>query len=296
MSTLSPLQLADTLDPQHGRAARARPPSRATRLASSEDTVHDLPSLPQPVPVPGLGRAIEVKVASEAAEWEQAFRLVLTNYQASGYEEFSTKRVRFTPYHALPDATVFVAREAGRVLATFTLVPDNRLLGLPMEGIYADEIGRLRGSGQRLGEVTSLAMGDMAPRESLQVFVGLIQLMMQYHVRLGGNAWVLAVNPRHHDFYQKVTGCVPLGPCRPYPRVKGYPAEAFLGSLELMRCHAPKMYDRLFTDWLPQAALLPCPMPLELVRQFAGQSSQTTGAEVERIVRQVRRHATLRLW
>src|SRR4051794_30828706 len=64
---------------------------------------------PQSIPVPGIAREIQVKIASEPEEWEQAFELVAANYQERGYEA-SEKPYRFTPYHALPDTTLFVAK------------------------------------------------------------------------------------------------------------------------------------------------------------------------------------------
>src|SRR5215210_7168992 len=74
-------------------------------------------SMPTPssrfVMVPGVARDIEVGIASTASDWEAAFRLVRKNYVESGYEPESAKALRFTPYHALPDTRVFVAKHAG---------------------------------------------------------------------------------------------------------------------------------------------------------------------------------------
>ena len=41
---------------------------------------------------------------------------------------------------------------------------------------------------------------------------------MQYHVRRGGDTWVITVNPRHRGFYQKVMGFCRSGPVAPIPR------------------------------------------------------------------------------
>src|SRR5437867_95972 len=88
---------------------------------------------PRPIPVPGVDRPIEVKIASEMAEWEQAYRLVADNYRACGYESPNAEPLRFTNYHVLPETTTFVAKHGREVVATLTLVMDNFLLGLPME-------------------------------------------------------------------------------------------------------------------------------------------------------------------
>src|SRR5262249_54458779 len=160
--------------------------------------------------VPNLTRDIVVKVAARRAELEDAYRLVAANYQASGYEPPGAGAIRFTPYHALPGTTTFIAKLRSRVLATLSLVPDNHRLGLPMEAIYPEEIAALRRTGARLAEVTSLAAGAMSLREFGQVFNALIRLMKQHHVRHGGDTWVITVNPKHRTFYTKVLGYVPL--------------------------------------------------------------------------------------
>src|SRR5262249_18472615 len=148
-------------------------------------------------------------------------------------------------YHALPDTTTYVAKLDDRVLATFSLVPDNILLGLPMEAIYAEEIAALRRTGARLAEVTSFAATDMSLVEFSHVFQALIRLMKQHHAYHGGDTWVTPVNPKHRNFYTKVLGYVPLGPRRPNPKVLGAPVEAYVLDVEGMRTRAPEKYEEM---------------------------------------------------
>jgi hypothetical protein len=231
--------------------------------------------LARSVKVPNLSRNIHVKIASERWEWESALRLVGANYQACGYETPMAQALRFTRYHALPDTMVFVAIHGGEVLLTFTLVPDNTVLGLPMESIYEDEIRDLRSNGRRIAEVTSLADRDLSQREFWQVFVALSRLLKQYHVRQGGDTWVIAVNPRHRSFYTRKFGYTRLGGCRSYPTVQGAPAEGYVCDLDLMQTHAPKMYHELFDRDLPASVVKPAPMPRHLVQYFGNQVGAT---------------------
>ena len=116
MATLSlPLPGGFLIDEAIGLMRRARPPACARPFVE----------VPRAAAVPGAGsrREIVVKIASEPDEWEQAFQLVAANYQERGYETTTDKPYRFTPYHALPDTTIFVAKHEGRVVATFSLVP-----------------------------------------------------------------------------------------------------------------------------------------------------------------------------
>src|SRR4051794_25143846 len=85
------------------REEMRRAPSRSTGpLPGREDG--------RGIMVPGVGREIRVKIASGHDELDQAFRLLATNYRARGFESPSPKPFRFTPYHALPGTTTFVAK------------------------------------------------------------------------------------------------------------------------------------------------------------------------------------------
>ncbi len=230
---------------------------------------------PMAIRVPGVARDIRVKIASERAEWRDAFQLVSSNYQARGYEEPFASKVRFTPFHALPDVVTFVAKHEGRVLATFSMVPDNTLLGLPLECIYGDEIRELRRSRRRLAEVSSLAADkDLGAREFRAVFVAMIRLLMQYHLSHGGDTWVITVNPRHRDFYNRRMGFIPLGPARTYSSVQDHPAEGYWLDLDLMRQAAPRMHREVFGEWLPGAALAAPRMLPHVVKYLGDRSTQ----------------------
>jgi hypothetical protein len=248
------------------------------------------------VPVPGIARAVEVKIVSRQEEWEQAFRLVAHNYQARGYEPYSAKRFRFTPYHVLPKTTTFVAKEGSRVLATLALVQDNNVLGLPIETICPSEINALRHEGCYLAEVTSLADQDLINREFLPVFTTLLRVSCQYAVEEGVDTWVITVNPRHRKFYEEVMGFVPIGASKSYPAVQNHPAEAFAVTVPLLKINSPAMHKKIFGEWLPQWTLTARPMPADLVRYFAADSCQTDGPTVEKILSLVRQGSSPRRW
>lgn len=224
--------------------------------------------------VQGLERKIEVKIASQRGEFKQAFHLLAAKYQARGYEEPSAKLFRFTPFHVLPDTATFVAKHGQRVVATLSLVPDTSLLGLPMECIYREEIARLRRDGRRLAEATSLADRGLGTREFILVFTALIKLAMQYHLRNGGDSWVITVNPRHRNYYRRVLGFAPLGPCRSYPVVRDHPAEAFLLDVDLMEANAPRMHREILGEMLPSEVLAAPERSAGHARYFGERSTQ----------------------
>lgn len=248
------------------------------------------------IKVPGLKRDVWIKFASTRAEWEEAFQLVSDNYQARGYEAACAGALRFTSYHALPDTAVLVAQTAGRTVATFSLVADNHLLGLPLENAYRAEIGVLRRNGRRMFETISLADRDLGPREFVQVLMTMTQVAFQYGVANGGETNVITVNPRHRDFYTKVLGYAPLGPRRSYVQVQGHPAEAFFLDPSLMLAKVPGMHQRIFHRRLPREVLAAPRMPAELVRHFARRSSQTDERFAEEILAHAAKVGSPRRW
>jgi hypothetical protein len=266
--------IARTLDtkvtsPRPVGPAPSFPVDREDRHRKASDRIH-----PVPIKVPGLARSIRVKIASRQEEYQQAFRLLTANYQARGYEASSTKLFRFTPFHVLPDTVTFVALDGDQVVATLSLVPDTSLLGLPMECIYGEEIETLRRQGRRLAEATSLADKHLSTHEFILVFSAMIKLAMQYHLRNGGDTWVITVNPRHSNYYRRVLGFVPMGPRRTYPTVQDHPAEAFLLDVPGMKANAPTMHQSALGEPLPDAVLTaPC-RPPEHSRYFGERSTQ----------------------
>jgi hypothetical protein len=260
------------------------------RLAEAKKT-------PLSIRVPGVARDIRVKIASERAEWRDAFQLVSSNYQARGYEEPFASKVRFTPYHALPDVVTLVAMLEGRVVATFSMVPDNTLLGLPLESIYGEEIRGLRRSRRRVVEVTSFAADkDLRLREFRPVFIALIKMCMQYHLSQGGDTWVITVNPRHRDFYTKAMGFVPLGPPRAYSSVQNHLAEGYWFDADLLRETSPKMYGEIFDEELPGEALIAPKMLSHVIRYLGDRSTTDARKTIREVFDQDEFFASPRRW
>lgn len=263
---------------------------------ASRPRLHRPVITPHPLLVEGTRGPVEVKLASEPWEWEQAFQLLAATYQERGYEWNTEKAYRFTCFHALPDTALFVARQDSEVVATLTLVADNDLLGLPLDALYAEEADALRRQGRRIGEVTSLASRALGQREFLSVFLTMIRLMGQYHLAQGGDTWAVTVNPRHKAFYCRLLGADPLGPCRPYPAVGDAPAEAFWFDRPLIKARTPRTYEIIFDDLVPDGCLQAWPLPRPFIRYFGSESTRTDVAELERVLRAVAEGRRVRRW
>jgi len=247
------------------------------------------------VPVLGLARSLVVKLASTPDEWRQALALVSDSYQSCGYEPAGAV-YRFTPYHALPDTVVLVAKERAKVLATFTLVADNTLLGLPVESNYAEEIEQFRQQGRCLLETTCLAERGLAMREFVPVLTALFQLAWQYGLSQGGETNIINVTPQHAHFYRRALGYVPLGPYRACPHVQGTVGVALYLDPPLMAARVPQVHQRIFGQRLPAPALRTPRLPAHWLDHFASRSSQTSPSAVQRILAQIASGGCPRRW
>ena len=100
-------------------------------------------------------------VARDTTALDGAFRLVHGQYVWRGFMQaphWSGRRVDLR--HALPSTRVFVVQDGARVVGTASVFQDSAL-GLPMDGVFADQLAEMRATGRRVGEVSALAMdGD----------------------------------------------------------------------------------------------------------------------------------------
>ena len=258
--------------------------SRAQTLPGREaEAVAPASRPPLPLLVPRIARAIEVKMASQRGEWEQALQLVARKYQAKGLAPRDVQALHFTPYHALPDTITAIAKHDGRVVATLSAVADNHLLGVPMAKLYPDEISQLRQEHHRFAEATCLAAEDLDQHEFHAVFLTLIRALMQWHDRQRGNAAVIAVHPDHARFYTRLLGFAPLGSCRPYDAVQGAPAEGCWLSWAHMQTSSPQAYQRIFGEPLPAAALHAPRMSRGLMDEFSRRADQPCRQLLEQV-------------
>lgn len=137
-------------------------------------------------------------------------------------------------YNALPSTTTFIAKQAGRVVATVTLIPDSPL-GIPMDKIYKNEVDALRGQGRRVSEASQLAIDNrLFPQGwfSMFNFNKLIFLFKLFKLILDYAAEVeklddscIAVNPKHQYLY-KFIGFEKWGGLKYYGSVNNAPAVA----------------------------------------------------------------------
>lgn len=215
-------------------------------------------TMPQPKPITHVGSDANLtfSIAGNRQDRCDAYRLVYENYLEKGLIQENPYRMRVTPYHLLPSTSVFVARLNGSVICTVSLIGDGQL-GLPMESIYSGEVQASRDKGLYVGEISCLAVRDIAFKCFLPVFLKLTRLMTQFARSIGMNQFLIAVHPKHARFYKRYMGFEQVGEYREYPSVCNAPAVAYCLDFARIDRDRPPCYDEYFSVPIPLDQLRP---------------------------------------
>ena len=174
----------------------------------------------------------EFKITDRGRELLQAFHLLYREYLQAGYVRESASELLFTRHHLLPETTVFVGKAHGKVLSTATVVRDSQDFGLPMDDLYASELGVLRRQGRRILEICSLASDRQEfSRRGIQDFTRLLFLFC-LHVNVDDVC--IMINPKHAPLYTCRCEFEIFGEERFYSRVKA-PALALRADARTLR-------------------------------------------------------------
>lgn len=171
--------------------------------------------------------ALRTLIAVREEQFDAAETLVRRRYSERGYLPDGAERA--TSEAAVRPLTL-LAQIGGRLLGTLTVRPDGSE-GLFAERSYSGEVGALRASGHRLGELVKLATVEGADwKQALDALVQSAYLVTR--VVYGLTDVLIEVNPRHVRFYRRVFGFVEAGGTRLCERVG---APSVLMRLDLKR-------------------------------------------------------------
>lgn len=239
-------------------------------LSATEIRLLELDRVPEPPT-----DQIEYRIADSRNEREAAFRLVYRAYTQIGLIEPNPYQMRVTPYHLLDTTETFIAVYRGEVLSTVSLIGDGRLQ-VPMESVFADQIGDLRRRSFVFGEVSCLADRRRELSRALPVVVQMFRLLGQYARHQGMDGLVIACHPKHSRFYRRFIGFEPISSEFAYPNARNRPAIACLLDFHVMDANPPPMYSQLFGSAIPVSELERRPMDPEQVA-FFGPAAQVAG-------------------
>ena len=150
-----------------------------------------------------------VRVARDVCEYEDAFHLLHIAFVYQGIEDVRSDKMRITPQHVLPEATVFVVYEKEQCVGTITVTFDSPA-GLPLEHDYPEAIEAMRDQGAKLVEFGSLAVVRRCWHSGVTVLLNMAAVYWSVNM-LGATDIVMGVNPKAAPFYRAVYAFRPLG-------------------------------------------------------------------------------------
>jgi hypothetical protein len=204
-------------------------------------------------------------------DFEEALRLVHGVYVKKKYISATPSSLHLSLFQLLPRSRSFIAKEAGQVVATISVVFDSPL-GLPIDRLYPEAMAELRQAalladeesasnartfwdspnlelldrfvrlpGPRIAEVTAFALDERYLAHSPSsdaVYLELMRKAHQYSVVVGVTNYVIEVTPNHAPFYERFWGFQTFASGRVFPSDQA-PAVAMKNSpMELNRFFA----------------------------------------------------------
>ena len=185
---------------------------------------------------------IEFKLAETLEERLQSFRVLHDMYVRRGLIDPTPTGLRFTVYSVLPTTAIFAGIRDGKVFSTMSLIEDSPL-GVPMEKLYREEIGRLRLQRRRFAEVSALAVETESRGKGLALMMYNLMFRWAYFYR-GVDDLVIAVHPKAEDFYRSVLLFDRVGGLRAYETLKDAPAVALRLDLQTAVPRYRALYGR----------------------------------------------------
>src|SRR5258708_20933285 len=185
--------------------------------------------------VPAFFEDVEFRAVESVEEFTQAAHLVYKEYLSRDYIPANNIPLYLSIHQLLPTSMTFVAiHKQSKVLGTLTSIEDSAL-GVPMDTIYNDELGRLRQQGIGFAEIGRLAMNEESLRQQPFAMTRHQRLLFLFHLykalydHFRGQPHLeklVACFHPNHDFLYDYLGFEPLGELKSYASVQGSPAVA----------------------------------------------------------------------
>lgn len=152
--------------------------------------------------IPPLSEDIFFEIAKTQRDLDQAFQLLHDAYVKEGYSKPHISRRRVTDYHALPSTTTLVAKWHEQVIATISVIRDGSF-GLPADAVV--DLSVFRNRGQRIGEVSSLAIKPEFRGRSGELMFHLFKYMLHYSMKYFGlDRFIIVVHPNRITLYESI--------------------------------------------------------------------------------------------
>lgn len=146
---------------------------------------------------------IVIRLARNQEEIDAANDLVLRSYLDVGLWE-DEKEFHNNKHIRSPMRTTIVAAERDKIIGTISTIRDSRS-GLPADKFQPEITKRMRANGERICELTALAVDKSASEHHRTTVLFLYKFLYQYSYYYAGmDRFVATVTPRHAFFYESV--------------------------------------------------------------------------------------------
>lgn len=189
-----------------------------------------------------LPRDLMFEIARSRSDLDKAFQLLHDAYVREGFSKPHISGRRVTDYHALPSTTTLLAKCKEEVVATITVIRDGPF-GLPADAVA--DFSDFRARGERLGEVSSLAINPRFRGRSGEVMFHLFKYMLHYSMYYFGlDRFVIVVNPDRITLYESILAFerIPAATVRAYSFANNAPGVC--ATLDLI--HLEQNFQRLY--------------------------------------------------
>lgn len=153
---------------------------------------------------------------------EFAWGLVYQRYVDKGLIDANPFGVHTTPQAVGRHACVIYGPSEETFGSTLTLIGDNAH-GIPLDSVYAEELGAVRRDGRGLVEVGLLADRRHSTRRGARALFDMMRWAAYYTLHTGATDIVIGVHPRHARFYTRCFGFDQFALPALYPMVNDNP-------------------------------------------------------------------------
>ncbi|MCK6472844.1 MAG: hypothetical protein L6R28_13965 [Planctomycetes bacterium] len=149
--------------------------------------------------------AIVVRKVRRTSELEEVHRLTYRAYRERGYcgEQPDGKLVHYPHLENIPETSVFVAYEEGKILGTVSVTLDGPA-GLHVDADFKDTVDKVRAENRRLCAPWRIATHSSLRSEKRVVMALLQAVVDEAFDAMGCQTFLCTFNPRHERFYRRI--------------------------------------------------------------------------------------------
>lgn len=161
---------------------------------------------------------IVIRLAHSREEIQQANQLVFRNYVERGFWQDDPAVIEQNRYLHLPARRVLLAMEHSAILATMSIILDSQA-GLPADGFHPTTTAALRRDGERLAELSALAVDRdrVRPRHLVDFLFAFAFQYGYFYADL--DRFAMVCHPKHARFHAHRYGFEPIDSAAVYEYV-----------------------------------------------------------------------------